>query len=77
MLFHIFCGEFGLYQFLTDIIKMCSAHFSSFIFYCIVLQGAGNDSNECTSMSSEPLFDDIPKDYEMNDDDDLVSILSE
>ena len=36
----------------------------------------GNESNDCTIMASQSLFDDEAKDDKMDEDDDLVSILS-
>ena len=37
----------------------------------------GNESNDCTAMGSQSPFDDEAKDDKMDEDDDLISILSE
>ena len=45
------------------------------LWYC--MKGAGNESHEHTQMSHGLVVDNVEKDFDMNKDDDLVSILSQ
>ena len=57
--------------------QMWTENFSWFTCYGIVLQRVENDSDEGKRMSSGSLFNHVEKYCEMDEDDDLVSILSQ